>query len=226
MISNKEKKLIKEALIEFNKREISAIRELPPYEYEISDKFNNDMNALLLRMQNLERKIHIKKRIFMVAAIIAISLMLVGCCVLGGFIIRDYDNGRGTNFYLSGEGGKETFEEIYMPTIPEEYILDGGYDFPTMKSYVWHLGDKEIIFEQELTENRSVLLDTEYKDYSVIEINGCTIYYIGRYDDYVALWLYDGYLFNVMTDGGVTFEEVCDIIESVKVIPEESPAVK
>ena len=199
-------------------RRIVAIRALPKYEWEHSREYDDKINAFIESSRIRESGIINRRRILIAAAVLAATLMLVGCCVLGGFIIRDYDNGRGTNFYLSGEGGKETFEEIYMPTIPEEYILDGGYDFPTMKSYVWHLGDKEIIFEQELTENRSVLLDTEYKDYSVIEINGCTIYYIGRYDDYVALWLYDGYLFNVMTDGGVTFEEVCDIIESVKVV--------
>ena len=213
-----ELKLMKRALSEYSMRRIVAIRALPKYEWEHSREYDDKINAFIESSRIRESGIINRRRILIAAAVLAATLMLVGCCVLGGFIIRDYDNGRGTEFYLSGEGGKETFEEIYMPTIPEEYILDGGYDFPTMKSYVWHLGDKEIIFEQELTENRSVLLDTEYKDYSVIEINGCTIYYIGRYDDFVALWLYDGYLFNVMTDGGVTFEEVCDIIESVKVV--------
>lgn len=228
-MTNNQIKLLKEALLEEDLREMAIIDSLPDEEFIFSEKYKKEMQKLLNKHKKYTPTANrfIPKRLVgvLVAILITLTLMMSISAVrepIVKFIVNVYESFISV-FVEEDEYTKppETIEEIYLPSCEIE-----GFHIQSTKNYDiiaitnWTNDDNAIvILEQSILEDYyQAFIDNESMDYTMINLNACEMYYIEKNNDYCFIWSNREYMFKMKFPYTFELSEIEKIIESMEVV--------
>ena len=221
-------KLLKEALLEEDLREMAIIDALPDEEFVFSEKYKKEMQKLLIKHKKYTRNANrfIPKRLVGVLAAILITLTLMMSISairepVIKFIVNVYENF--ISIFVEDEGAKppQEIEHICLPTDGiQGYSIQSSYNQGKISSTVWINENNEVIFlEQSILENNyQAFLDNESTYYKTTIVDIYEIFYIEKNSSFGVVWSNGEYMFKMLFPNTIEFEEIEDIIRSFETV--------
>ncbi len=192
-------------------------------EYTFSKKFNRRMEKLIKSQKKVYWKFvnTASKRVAII--FLAIFTMFTAAFSVKAirepiieFIKQVYESF--THYSFDGDTVETITKEYTITKMLDGYeqidkITDDDYISTTYKN---ELGDT-IAFSQQITKgNSGLFVDNENGDLYTEFVNGIEVEFKEWYDTKSAFWISDGYLFSINCVGDVSFEQIKQIISSIK----------
>jgi len=221
-------KLLKEALLEEDLREMAIIDALPDEEFVFSEKYKTEMQKLLNRHKKYTHNTNrfIPKRLVgvLVAILITLTLMMSISAIrepIVKFIVNVYESF--ISIFVENEDNTppETIEEIYMPShLIEGFHIQTTNNYKTLSTTIWADDNNKNIFLDQavLKDSYQTFLDNDSKYYKKTEINLCNVYYIEKNNSYFIVWSNGEYMFKMLFPSTIDFSEIEKVIESMEVV--------
>lgn len=222
-------KLLKEALLEEDLREIAIIDALPDEKFVFSEKYKIEMQKLLNKHKKYTHTANrfIPKRLVgvLVAILITLTLMMSISAIrepVVKFIVNVYESFISI-FVEEDEGAKspQEIENLYLPTDGiQGYRVQSSYNQGKISSTVWINDNNEVIFlEQSILENNyQAFIDKESINYETTRIGSFDIHYMIKNDSYFMVWSNGKYMFKMIFPGTIDFSKIEKIIGSMEVV--------
>ena len=213
--------IVKCALLQAKSAEMASVVPDSMIEYNFSEKFEKEMNALIGKMR--QKTIGFNKRTIaiLIAAVILVSLLFTLAVAgeeLYNFFIEISE--KGTHFFTpQNTENPQVIENSYCPSyIPQGYYTDDSFVDRHMLSYTFKNDDSQIVFSQMVDNNIGHSINTEHEEYQIISILDCEVFYVfvENQNAYDFVWHNNGYLFTLTCINFIDFEEAVKIIESVE----------
>lgn len=222
-------KLLKEALLEEDLKEMAIIDSLPDEEFVFSEKYKKEMQKLLNKHKKYTHTANrfIPKRLVgvLVAILITLTLMMSISAIrepVVKFIVNVYENF--INIFVEEDEGvktPETIEKIYLPSYEiRGFHIQSTQNYETLVITNWTNDDKEfVLLEQTILEdNYQAFLDKESMGYMMINIGSYEIYYTEKNNNYCFVWSNGEYMFKMKFPNTIELYEIKKIIESMEVV--------
>ena len=220
-MTNREREIIKSALLAFDNGEVAAIDSIPEagltHTAEYEGKINEIKEEIKLRFSK-KRSARIKKA-WLIAAVLALTLLVTACTVgkpIVDFIKEKFDTH--TEINIDDTQGSSTIERVYEVT----YLPDGFSLLKQTNSGVflttWYGGEgnDEIILLQKPIKNVSTSLNTEYAELREATVGEFSVYYVHTDESCVCVWKNEEYSFTLNYLGSVSWDEMEKIIIGIK----------
>lgn len=209
--------ILKEALIEWKKREQDKIDELSePYMPNPGNETTSMPSSIVYSENNCRISHHMP--IKLIAAIIAATLcvsMLVSCAFvpkIREFIVKVYE---GFIDLVVNAPVQEPVDELYMPSyIPDGYSL-ATYGYGTVNKVEWSDGERTIEFKQTGLGG-IITMDTENAEYEALTVGDHTVYKTEKNGQASFIWEDDKYSYVLHTPDTLSIDEISLIILSVE----------
>ena len=227
MLDTLSKKLLP-ALEEYSRYEEVAIDNLS--NAEPSDRYREQIRRLISEHKapsSFREKLAIpdyRRKVVLTAVLVVLLLALTACGVkyaYDWFTITHHD--KGSNFEYEDTGIKG-IEAYYEPAaIPESFIQSDKTKNSIANIIVYQNDqDNRIIFKQILLANGWFSLNTENKEYGERNIDNIQVFYAKGDDEWSVVWRNEFYRFLIHCPSSFTWEEVEELVLSVK--PEDGEA--
>lgn len=222
-------KLLKEALLEEDLREMAIIDSLPDEEFVFSEKYKKEMQKLLNKHKKYTRNSNrfIPKRLVgvLVAILITLTLMMSISAIrepVVKFIVNMYDSFISI-FIEEDKGAKppQEIENMYLPTDGiQGYRIQSSYNQGKISSTVWINDNNEMVFlEQSVLENNyQAFIDNESMYYKTTVIDIYEVYYTEKNSSFGVVWSNGEYMFKMLFPNTIEFQEIEDIIISFEIV--------
>ena len=218
------RKSIREVLYAAELAEIEMIERLPEVEFEHSEKYKNFLSEAfeLARKEENRKSKMIKRKTFLIAALIALlALTVTACSVIKPvreFIIEVFE--KYTLFTSDNNGESEFIEQKYnLHFIPFGYEISDCFDEDSFRKIVYEKDGNIISFEQGVLSGLHKY-DSENTTVVEADIDGKHIYLFTKWKNDLAVWSDSNYHFAISYPEELDFSEVCKMIESVAPIGE------
>ena len=222
-------KILKEALLEEDLKEMAIIDALPDEEVVFSEKYKLEMQKLLNKHKKYTHTANrfIPKRLVgvLVAILITLTLMMSISAIrrpVVKFIVNVYESFISI-FVEEDENTKppETIENIYLPSYEiEGFYIQSTKNYDIIAITNWTNNDNAIvILEQSILEDYyQAFIDNESMDYTTINLNACEMFYIEKNNNYCFIWSNGEYMFKMKFPCTFELSEIEKIIESMEVV--------
>ena len=217
-------KILRAMLLAAEIEEIKRIDALPAVEYQPSKEYSDFLEKLFSESKkDDERRTLLKKRkIFLVAALIALlALTITACSVITPireFIVEVFE--KYTLFTSHTDGESEFIDEKYdICHLPNGYKLSSCFEENTFLKRVYKNGEKTISFKQNVYGG-SYKIDSEGEPIKEIAINEIKVFFFTKRENEYAVWSVEKYLFTLSYPEELDFSEVEKMIRSVAPIGE------
>lgn len=222
-------KLLKEALLEEDLREMAIIDSLPDEEFVFSEKYKKEMQKLLNKHKKHTPTANrfIPKRLVgvLVAILITLTLMMSISAIrkpIIKFIVNIYEEF--ISIFIEDEGAKspETIEKTIIPS----YIIDGYHmkditEKATFSILIWEndIGEKIQLKQYILKDGLQAFLDAENSTYSLLSTHlNKDLFYSNKNTNLSIVWSDNIYLYNLLCPSTIEITEIEKIIESMEVV--------
>ena len=213
--------IVKCALLQAKSAEMASVVPDSMIEYNFSEKFEKEMNALIEKMR--QKTIGFNKRTIaiLIAAVILVSLLFT-LAVAGEELYNFFVNitGQETVFFTpqNEENPSSIVVEYYPQYIPDGFEIVSETSNIGKIKYKYSSNETEITFCQMVANNSSHGMNTEDAERHTISIGDCAVHYVymEQFNAYDFLWFEHGYMFSLLCVGDIDFEEAVKIIENVE----------
>ena len=205
----------------------SEFSHIPQNEEEIEFEFSNRFNKRMERLINAQRKSYYKlintaaKRVAIIFILIltmfttAFSVKAIREPIIE-FVKQIYETF--VHYSVEGDTVDKITKEYNITEVNVGFIeIDRNTtDISVTTTYENSSGDV-IIFSQLTTQSSSGLFfDNENGNVFVELVNGCEVEFKEWYDNKTAIWTNDGYVFSIDCIGNISFDEIKQMIISIK----------
>ena len=214
---------LKQALRDAVSAEFDAILSSTQVEHVFSERFEKKMQKLIKHERSpLWHLTNTGAKRALIVALAAVMLLSCACAIkpvreyIAGFFTELHDT------YYDIFFKKETAvieEEYYISSIPEGFELYEAGSFTSdaiiTKRYI-NSKEDEIVFSQTITEYTFLTLDSEQGDVQeMLTINGRNIALYSSHNMLYAMWIEDGYLFELIVYGEYDKDYILTLVDSV-----------
>lgn len=223
-------KLLKEALLEEDIREMAIIDALPDEEIVFSEKYKKEMQKLLNKHKKYTRNANrfIPKRLAGVLAAILITLTLMMSISairepVVKFIVNVYESFISI-FVEEDEGyvSPETIENVILPAyITDGYISNGTVKQLKLSTTTWKNSENKFIQLKQciIEDNFLTFLDNQNLTYSpLISKLNIDLYYADKNGYLNITWTDNVYIYNLLCPNTIEITEIEKIIESMEIV--------
>ncbi len=215
--------ILKNALFIAGCEEVRAYKALPDEKIVFSESFEKNIQKLAKKRKSLawQTTKTIPRRI----AVVFIAAIITFCLMMSISAIRTPIVNFFVNFYESfidlflgvEEPATANIEDFYSPS----YIPDGYSEFTNTQSKirivtVWKSENGRIILTQDILNKSYKFIDNEDANYSKLQVDEKSIYYILKNGQYSLVWIDNNYLFEIDCSEEIGLNEIEKIIRSMK----------
>ncbi len=217
--------ILKSALFITGCEEVKAYKTLPDEKIIFSEAFEKSIQKLAKKRKSITwqatKTVPRRIAVVFIAAIITFCLMMSISAIrtpVINFFVNVYESFVGLFFDVE-EPETENIKDFYSPS----YIPDGYYEFAhtqteTHTETVWKNGTGRIILMQDVLNQNREFMDNEDSNYSKLQIDEKTVYYILKNGQYYLMWIDNNYLFIINCSEEIGLNEIEKIIRSMEII--------
>lgn len=217
--------ILKNALFITGREEVKAYKALPDEKIVFSEAFEKSIQKLSKKRKSLAwqatKTVPRRIAVVFIAAIITFCLMMSISAIrtpVVNFFVNVYES-LSDLFFKAEEPIAANIEDFYSPS----YLPDGYSEFANTQSKirivtVWKSETGRIILTQDVLNENHKFIDTEDSNYSELQIDEKTVYYILKNGQYSLVWIDNNYLFEIDCPEEIGLNEIEKIIRSMEII--------
>lgn len=217
--------ILKKALFITGCEEVEAYKALPDEKIVFSEAFEKNIQKLAKKRKSFvwqaTKTVPRRIAVVFIAAIITFCLMMSISAIrtpVVSFFVNFYESFVGLFFDVE-EPEAENIKDFYSPS----YIPAGYSEFSHTQSKIrtetiWKSETGRIILVQDILNQNHKLIDSEDSNYSKLQIDEKTVYYMSKNGQYYLIWTDKNYLFEINCSEEIGLNEIEKIIRSMEKI--------
>ena len=222
-------KLLKEALLEEDLKEMAIIDSLPDEEFVFSEKYKKEMQKLLNKHKKYTHTANrfIPKRLVgvLVAILITLTLMMSISAIrepIIRFIVNTYESFISIFVENDTKTPSKTIEDIILPSyMKEEYTLSDTIRKTTLSTTTWNNAEGHMIELRQciLLDDFKAYIDNQNLNYSLLNTKlNIEIYCVDKNGYLNIMWTDNTYIYSLLCPNTIEITEVEKIIESMEIV--------
>lgn len=213
----------KRAFEEAANREFADIPDGKDIEYAFSEKFERRMDALIRKQKSSYWKyVNTAGKRVAVACVLVMVLFTTACGhpavreAVVDFVIEVYETF--SRYTFEGSTTDEITVEYHLGMVPEGFEpVEELIDSVAVYYKYQNVNGDTIEFTQGITEGTTKDFDVEYTTSSELTVGEKSVTVFEQGTAKVAIWIKDGYVFDISCVGDIDWETIQRMIEGVKV---------
>lgn len=212
---------------------LNAIREAATYEFrdiprddsQIPHKFSAEFEYKIAKLIQKEKSffwhfINTASKRVAVIVLVFVMLFTTACSVkairepIVRFLTEVYETF--TQYFFEGEKTNVITEKYQISAIPTGFSEESVFETDTVITVVYQNAQNNTIhFTQSITDGTTIYLDSEKGDRKTIAVSEYEVHLYSQNGVLFAMWVHDGYYFEVVCYGDFSENHMISLIQSV-----------